>query len=137
MAAAALANGLISELADRGDDLLFAVPKKGRLYEHCIKVRARPRRSCRPLASLDTTWKGSGPHGVCCWGRLQILEVAGFKFARQNRLDLAPCANLPITLVFLPAADIPKYVAEGNIDMGITGSGTRGGRRALVPTAVD
>jgi hypothetical protein len=29
---------LIDELADRGDDLLFAVPKKGRLYDTCIKV---------------------------------------------------------------------------------------------------
>jgi ATP phosphoribosyltransferase len=28
---------------------------------------------------------------------------------------------LPITLVFLPAADIAAYVGEGNVDMGITG----------------
>lgn len=26
-----------------------------------------------------------------------------------------------MTLVFLPAADIAKYVGEGNVDMGITG----------------
>lgn len=29
--------------------------------------------------------------------------------------------DLPITLVFLPAADIAKYVGEGNVDIGITG----------------
>ena len=63
-----------------------------------------------------------------------MLETAGFRFSRQNRLDLAPCANLPITLVFLPAADIPKYVGEGNIDMGITGHGTNA-RRAGRSTA--
>jgi len=74
------------------------------------------------LVHPNTTQKAHAR--VVPFGR-QILEVAGFKFARQNRLDLAPCANLPITLVFLPAADIPKYVAEGNIDMGITGNGTR------------
>ena len=30
---------IVDELADRGSDLLFAVPKKGRLYETCTKVR--------------------------------------------------------------------------------------------------
>jgi ATP phosphoribosyltransferase len=29
--------------------------------------------------------------------------------------------DLPLTLVFLPAADIAKYVGEGNVDIGITG----------------
>ena len=28
---------------------------------------------------------------------------------------------MPVTLVFLPAADIAKYVGAGNVDMGITG----------------
>ena len=28
---------------------------------------------------------------------------------------------MPVTLVFLPAADIAAYVGEGNVDMGITG----------------
>ncbi len=40
---------------------------------------------------------------------------------RKNRLDIALCTNLPLTLVFLPAADIAQYVGEGNIDIGITG----------------
>ena len=34
---------------------------------------------------------------------------------------MALVRNLPITLVFLPAADIAKYVGEGNVDLGITG----------------
>mgnify|MGYP001067423410 CR=1 FL=1 len=29
--------------------------------------------------------------------------------------------NLPIALIFLPAADIPTFVGEGRIDLGITG----------------
>lgn len=29
--------------------------------------------------------------------------------------------NLPIALVFLPAADIPTFVGEGRVDLGITG----------------
>lgn len=30
--------------------------------------------------------------------------------------------NLPIALIFLPAADIPTFVGEGRVDLGITGS---------------
>jgi hypothetical protein len=36
-------------------------------------------------------------------------------------VDVAQCTNLPLTIVFLPAADIAKYVGEGNVDVGITG----------------
>eukprot|EP00732_Lithocolla_globosa_P005582 Lithocolla_globosa_v1_NODE_5858_length_1174_cov_9.339589.p1 type:complete len:298 gc:universal NODE_5858_length_1174_cov_9.339589:1109-216(-) len=52
---------------------------------------------------------------------VKVLEGAGVRWTRQNRLDIAKCTNLPVQLVFLPAADIPKYVADGNVDMGITG----------------
>ncbi|CAG8564242.1 8390_t:CDS:2 [Diversispora eburnea] len=75
---------LINKLPDR---LLFGIPKKGRLYEHC----------------------------------LSLLGGADINFHRRNRLDIALVQNLPIALVFLPAADIPKYVGEGNVDLGITG----------------
>ncbi|KAI8063488.1 hypothetical protein BC940DRAFT_243292 [Gongronella butleri] len=67
--------------------LLFAVPKKGRLYEQC----------------------------------LQLLQGADIHFNRRSRQDIALCSNLPVALIFLPASDIPKYVAEGNVDLGISG----------------
>ncbi len=66
---------------------LFAVPKKGRLYERVVK----------------------------------LLLGAGLDHHRPQRLDVAQCSNLPITLVFLPASDIASYVGEGNVDAGITG----------------
>lgn len=66
---------------------LLAVPKKGRLYDSCIK----------------------------------LLKGAGLDHDRPNRLDVAKCFSLPVTLVFLPAADIATYVAEGDVDAGITG----------------
>lgn len=50
-----------------------------------------------------------------------MLKGAGIEFRREPRLDVALCVDLPITLVFLPAADIAKYVGEGNVDLGITG----------------
>lgn len=52
---------------------------------------------------------------------MQLLKGADLKFRREPRLDIAFCTNLPIAIVFLPAKDIPKFVGEGNVDMGITG----------------
>ncbi|OQS03095.1 ATP phosphoribosyltransferase, partial [Thraustotheca clavata] len=69
------------------DNLLFAIPKKGRLYERVVK----------------------------------LLNGAGLDYERPNRLDIANCTSLPVTLVFLPASDIATYVGEGNVDIGITG----------------
>ncbi|KAJ1832966.1 ATP phosphoribosyltransferase (ATP-PRTase) (ATP-PRT) [Coemansia sp. RSA 2706] len=74
-------------LPDVSDRMLFAVPKKGRLYDQC----------------------------------LSLLNNIGIEFNRKPRLDIALVSNLPIALVFLPAADIATYVAKGNIDLGITG----------------
>lgn len=75
--------------------------------------------------------QNSTPAGNCRFaipkkGRLfekvvHMLKGAGIEFHREPRLDVALCVDLPITLVFLPAADIAKYVGEGNVDLGITG----------------
>jgi ATP phosphoribosyltransferase len=75
--------------------------------------------------------KNSSPPGNCKFaipkkGRLhdkviEMLTGSGIKFRREPRLDVALCIGLPITLVFLPASDIAKYVGEGNVDIGITG----------------
>lgn len=52
---------------------------------------------------------------------LKLLMGAGLNYHRPNRVDIALCSGLPVTLVFLPAADIATYVGEGNLDLGITG----------------
>lgn len=74
----------------------------------------------------------SSPPGYCKFaipkkGRLfqkvnELLKGSGIEYHREDRLDVAICKNLPITLVFLPASDIAKYVGEGNVDIGITGT---------------
>ncbi|WAR52837.1 hypothetical protein PtB15_2B265 [Puccinia triticina] len=75
---------LADSLSDR---LLFAIPKKGRLYEKC----------------------------------LGLLSGADIQFSRSHRLDVCLVGNHQMALVFLPAADIPRFVGEGNVDLGITG----------------
>ncbi|KAL1893232.1 ATP phosphoribosyltransferase (ATP-PRTase) (ATP-PRT) [Ceratocystis pirilliformis] len=52
---------------------------------------------------------------------LNLLEGADIQFRREHRLDIALVKNHPIALVFLPAADIPTFVGEGRVDLGITG----------------
>ena len=49
---------------------------------------------------------------------VQLLNGAGLDFVRTHRLDIAPCTRTPVTVVFLPAADIAHYVGEGNVDIG-------------------
>jgi ATP phosphoribosyltransferase len=43
------------------------------------------------------------------------------QFRRETRLDIALVKNHPIALIFLPADDIPTFVGEGRVDLGITG----------------
>lgn len=52
---------------------------------------------------------------------IEMLKGAGIDFRREPRLDIALCVGLPITLVFLPAADIAVFVGKGDVDIGITG----------------
>ncbi|KAM3066906.1 ATP phosphoribosyltransferase (ATP-PRTase) (ATP-PRT) [Clarireedia jacksonii] len=55
---------------------------------------------------------------------LNLLEGADIQFRRESRLDIALVKNLPIALIFLPAVDIPTFVGEGRVSLGITGRDT-------------
>jgi len=52
---------------------------------------------------------------------LELLAGADIQFTRMQRLDVCLVRNHNIALVFLPASDIPRFVGEGNVDLGITG----------------
>ena len=83
------------------------------------------------IESNNMSTPNSSPPGNCKFaipkkGRLyetvvQMLKGAGIEFRREARLDVALCKGLPITLIFLPAKDIAKFVGDGDIDVGITG----------------
>lgn len=71
-------------------------------------------------------------------GRLQqacldLLSGSDIQFHRHNRLDIALVKNLPLALIFLPAADIPTFVGEGRVDLGITGRDTIAEHEATTP----
>src|SRR3989304_9618410 len=81
--------------------------------------------------------------GVPRKGRLQqpaeeLLHQSGLTFRRQERTLFARCQEVPLDVMFVRAQDIPVLVAEGALDLGITGqdlvaeTGARvGGRLAL------
>lgn len=65
--------------------------------------------------------------GVPSKGRLselagELLKQAGISFRRQERSLFARVSEMPVDITFLRTDDIPILVAEGAIDMGITGS---------------
>lgn len=64
---------------------------------------------------------------------LDLLSGSNIQFHRHNRLDIALVKNFPIALVFLPAADIPTFVGEGRVDLGITGKDQVAEHEVLVP----
>ncbi|KAJ4482445.1 ATP phosphoribosyltransferase [Lentinula aciculospora] len=73
--------------------LLFAIPKKGRLYEKCISI----------LAGADIQFRRHA--------RLDVCLVLNHPIALTDHY----------IRVFLPASDIPSFVGKGNVDLGITG----------------
>jgi ATP phosphoribosyltransferase len=65
--------------------------------------------------------------GVPSKGRLaelacQLLADAGLSFRRTERSLFARCKEMPVEITFLRTDDIPVLVAEGAIDLGITGA---------------
>lgn len=71
---------------------------------------------CKVLFDTNNLLEGR-LYEKCC----QLLSGCDIQFRRSNRLDIALSTNLPIALIFLPAADIPIFVGDGNCDLGITG----------------
>ena len=70
---------------------------------------------------VTATWLNRDLEGRLNQAVLDVLQGSDIHFRREHRLDIALVKNLPIALVFLPAADIPTFVGEGRVDLGITG----------------
>ena len=116
------------------DRLLFAVPKS----KYCplsitlpfptpapssksarLLPESPPRPNYTPLHL--STGTNPPPEGRLHQSCLDLLQGSDIQFHRHSRLDIALCINFPIALIFLPAADIPVFVGEGRVGLGITG----------------
>src|SRR5918994_5442558 len=53
---------------------------------------------------------------------LRLCTDAGLSFEATDRALLVPCANAPVDLLLARAGDVPEYVQDGVVDLGITGA---------------
>ena len=53
---------------------------------------------------------------------LRLCADAGLSFEATDRALLVPCANAPVDLLLVRAHDIPEYVQDGVVHLGITGA---------------
>jgi ATP phosphoribosyltransferase len=53
---------------------------------------------------------------------LRLCADAGLSFEATERALLVPCANAPVDLLLVRASDVPEYVQDGVVDLGITGA---------------
>src|SRR5262245_61815863 len=52
---------------------------------------------------------------------LDLCAAAGLAFETTERALLVPCSNAPVDLLLVRPHDIPEYVQDGVVDVGITG----------------
>jgi ATP phosphoribosyltransferase len=53
---------------------------------------------------------------------LKLCADAGLSFEATDRALLVPCGNAPVDLLLVRAGDVPEYVQDGVVDLGITGA---------------
>ena len=53
---------------------------------------------------------------------LKLCADAGLSFETTERSLLVPCANAPVDLLLVRPSDIPEYVQDGVVDLGVTGA---------------
>ena len=68
---------------------------------------------------------------------LRLCSDAGLSFETTERALLVPCANAPVDLLLVRAHDVPEYVQDGVVDLGITGANLVAEAGADVVTLVE
>ncbi|PLN75466.1 DNA mismatch repair protein Msh3 [Aspergillus taichungensis] len=107
----------VARLANLPSSLLELAKEKSAELEASI----RRRRLVGLVEAVGEVVGGDGQEGRLQQATLDLLAGCDIQFRRETRLDIALVKNLPIALIFLPAADIPTFVGEGRVDLGITG----------------
>ncbi len=68
---------------------------------------------------------------------LRLLADAGLSFEATERSLVVPCANAPVDLLLVRTDDIPEYVQDGVVHLGITGANLVVETEAKVSTLAD
>jgi ATP phosphoribosyltransferase len=68
---------------------------------------------------------------------MRLLADAGLSFEATERSLVVPCANAPVDLLLVRTDDIPEYVQDGVVDLGITGANLVAETEARVSTLAE
>ena len=68
---------------------------------------------------------------------LRLCADAGLRFEATDRALVVPCANAPVDLLLVRAHDVPEYVQDGVVDLGITGANLVAEAEAEVETVAE
>jgi ATP phosphoribosyltransferase len=68
---------------------------------------------------------------------LKLCADAGLSFEATERALQVPCANAPVDLLLVRAHDVPEYVQDGVVDLGITGANLVAEAEAKVETIAE
>ena len=68
---------------------------------------------------------------------LRLCADAGLSFETTERSLLVPCDNAPVDLLLVRPSDIPEYVQDGVVDVGITGANLVAEAQAGVETLAE
>ena len=68
---------------------------------------------------------------------LRLLADAGLSFEATERSLVVPCANAPVDLLLVRTEDIPEYVQDGVVHLGITGANLVAETEAEVETLAE
>src|SRR5919206_1637074 len=68
---------------------------------------------------------------------LELLAAAGLRFELGDRALHVPCQNAPVDLLLVRPHDIPEYVQDGVVHVGITGANLVAEARADVVTLAE
>jgi ATP phosphoribosyltransferase len=68
---------------------------------------------------------------------LRLCADAGLSFEATERALLVPCENAPVDLLLVRAHDVPEYVQDGVVDLGITGANLVAEAEARVETIAE
>jgi ATP phosphoribosyltransferase len=68
---------------------------------------------------------------------LRLCADAGLSFEATERSLLVPCANAPVDLLLVRPSDIPEYVQDSVVDVGITGANLVAEAAADVETVLE
>ncbi len=102
-----------------------AAARHGRLPD---RARARRPKALMPPSSFTRAGaNGRLTLAVPSKGRmsepaLRLCADAGLRFEATDRALVVPCANAPVDLLLVRAHDIPEYVQDRVVDLGITGA---------------